>query len=469
MRGQSSISVIQTGQTSDSHAPRTGPRAGGWWETIIAIAITLFVCVLTLVLLMRLWKADFGIPFDDRGDVNYILLCVKSLIDTGWYNANPYLGAPYAMHLYDLPAADNLSMAIMWLIARFTRNYAIVINLYFLATFPLTALCSLLALRDFGISYPSAIAVSLLFTFMPYHFMRNEAHLFLAAYYMVPLVLMVSIWIWRGTFQGGVQSAFSWRESNRRGSAAIIAVLAGCGQAYYVSFSCFLLLLSGAAVSIRERRARLCLPALILTGLIVTAYLLNLTPNLVYFMRHGLNPHAVGHSAIEAEVYGLRPTQMLLPVRWHRIAFLSDLTGRYIGGLWKVGMANENEMSSLGAIGALGFLLLAGRALFGPLGKRDELLHPLASLALGALLLGTVAGFGSLLALIVSPAIRSYDRISIYIGFLSLSAVALFLDGLSRKICTWRHGTSALVRVTLLYSGSGYSGSDCGLVRSAAV
>ena len=67
--------------------------------------------------------------------------------------------------LLDFPFYDNLDLALIKLLAMFTSNYAIVLNLFFLFTFPLTVVCSILALRDFNVSYLSAIVVSLLYAF----------------------------------------------------------------------------------------------------------------------------------------------------------------------------------------------------------------------------------------------------------------------------------------------------------------
>jgi hypothetical protein len=84
----------------------------------------------------------------------------------------------------------------------------------------------------------------------------------------------------------------------------------------------------------------------------------------------------------------------------------------------------------LGVIGSLGFLALLGCFLLGTPGgtRRGEsadvahrvLLRDVSILNLSAVLLGTIGGFGSLVALVISSKIRAYNRISIYIAFFSL-------------------------------------------------
>ena len=55
------------------------------------------------------------------------------------------------------------------------------------STFPLAALTAFLVLRRLGVGPPGAFAASVLFALLPYHFLRGEDHLFLAAYWAVPL------------------------------------------------------------------------------------------------------------------------------------------------------------------------------------------------------------------------------------------------------------------------------------------
>ena len=49
-----------------------------------------------------------------------------------------------------------------------------------------------------GLARP-AIFAALLYTFLPYHFVRGEHHLFLAAYFTVPLAVLMTLWVAAGT------------------------------------------------------------------------------------------------------------------------------------------------------------------------------------------------------------------------------------------------------------------------------
>ena len=76
--------------------------------------------------------------------------------------------------------------------------------------------------------------------------------------------------------------------------------------------------------------------------------------------------------------------------------------------------------------------------LFGRRGSDSpRLLAGLGLLAVSGFLLGTVGGVGALFANYVSPQIRAYNRISIYLGFFALFGVALFLTWLLEKAGRW--------------------------------
>ncbi|MGB7448768.1 MAG: hypothetical protein WA892_06520, partial [Ornithinimicrobium sp.] len=90
----------------------------------------------------------------------------------------------------------------------------------------------------------------------------------------------------------------------------------------------------------------------------------------------------------------------------------------------------ENAFASLGIIGSVGFLGLLAIPLFRMINPNSssKILNHVATLNLSAVLLANIGGFGSLFNLFVSPQIRAYNRISIFIAFFSLITVAIFIQ-----------------------------------------
>ena len=178
-------------------------------------------------------------------------------------------------------------------------------------------------------------------------------------------------------------------------------------------------------------------------------------PFLLHWSRHGRNRSAFPRSASEAHAYGLYISQLLLPTVGHRLtplriaekrrgAFLiEDWEGRNLkvapSQLWFGLSPNFSEVhgGSLGMIGAAGFLLLLGVFLGGEAAWIRRLcpLSLLARLNLAAIILGTAGGFGGILAVVVLPQVRCYNRISIFIAFFALFAMALVVDRIGR---VWR-------------------------------
>src|SRR2546423_13881311 len=101
------------------------PRAVG--EYLVAALL----CLLILASVMKLWRADFHVPFAYSGDALLHSMFIKGMIDNGWYMSNRFLGMPGRMELYDFPATDNLHMLMMKVMALVIPDYALVLNLYF--------------------------------------------------------------------------------------------------------------------------------------------------------------------------------------------------------------------------------------------------------------------------------------------------------------------------------------------------
>jgi phosphoglycerol transferase len=345
--------------------------------------------------------------------------------------------------MHDFPLADGLFFLLLRAVSFVARDYARALNYYFLLTFPLTALTAVFAFRRFGASRVPAVAGALLYAFLPCHFLRGEEHLFLASYFVVPLSAAVAL---RLFLDGG-------RKAGRLEVAAIAAVclLSGSGGIYYAFFSCFLFLVGGAVAALRCGAWRPFRSAVVLVGLVAAGVLVNVAPNLLYKLRHGPNAEAVVRDPAQSEVFGLKLAQLLLPVPGHRVPTLARLRARYDTAL--APLVNENGFATLGLVGASGFLLLTAGALRrGSRGVGEGLVV----LNLAAVLLATSGGFGTLFGFLVSPWIRAYNRLSVFIAFFSLFAVVLVLSKAERlardRGLAWlaRAGVGALLVVGLL-------------------
>lgn len=408
-------------------------------ELGVYLGAAIVCCALTCWFL-ALWQADLRIPFAyGVRDELTVAMGSKWLIECPWIFSNPYLAMPFGSVNFNYPQPDVFHYLTIKLLGLTTSNFGWVMNWFYLLSFPATCLCTLYVLRKLSIGYPAALLGSLLYTFLPYHFMRGEAHLFLAAYYLVPFVALLMFRVASENppllkQEPGKWPRLAWRDHGFIGTTAI-CVIAGSSGVYYAFFACFLLIIAGLASTAVQRRIVPLLSALVLAGLIALTILLCLLPHLLLGHRN-ISTRASG----DAETYALKVTQLLLPVSGHRLPALAALKNKYYHA---APLVNENDAATLGVVGSIGFVLLlcwGGARIMGANArwlKQDDqrLLSVAALLTLAATLLATIGGLGSLFAVLVSPQIRSLNRISVFIAFFSLLAVVLLLDrGLGARL-----------------------------------
>lgn len=403
-------------------------------KNISAYAIAVALCLLILIWVMELWKADLNVPFRYSGDALWGAMSIKGVVDNGWFLHNNFVGMPTGLDAYDFPIPESFHFLLIKIFSLFSSDYAIIMNLYFLLAFPLITITSLFVFRQFNLHYAPSIVTSLLFTFLPYHFIRGETHLFLSAYYTIPLIVMVILWVFTENsflYATNLNNGKPKFDLNFRSIASIIIclIIASTGL-YYAFFACFFLVIAITQVLLLKRKKYKILTIEILIILIIVGTFANVLPNIIYMNNNGKNTEAVQRSPVESEFYGMKIDQLLMPVDEHRMPFLANFKEKYnrIAQL-----VNENASSSLGLVGSIGFIILIIRLFYKPPKDYDkEIKDRLSILNLSAVLLASIGGFGFFFALII-PGIRSYNRISVYIAFFSLFAVNLLLNGLYQK------------------------------------
>lgn len=426
-------------------------------NSIVAYAGTLFACLAILIWALELWRADLFVLFyyPYSGDVFFTGMFIKGSIDNPWFLHNNLLGMPFGLDFYDYPMFDNLHLGIMKLISLVTNDYASSYNLYYLLTYPLTTLTTLFVLRHFALSFPVAIIGSLLYTFLFFHLTRAEGHIFLASYYLIPLMVMVILWIYleRPIFIWDRASQGELIDSNTRWKAitsVVICFLVSSAGLYYAFFAMFFLGVVGTIIAFKRSCFRPLFTAGFLVALIGLGLVLNIAPNILYWLQNGYNGSALVRSALETEVYGLRIVQMLLPNPWHRVPILAEWSKSYYRHLAELApsLANESMTASLGIAGSLGFIFLIGWLFFQRINAgTNDLITGLSTLNIAAILLATIGGIGSLLAMVSFSQIRAYNRISVYIAFFSLFA---FVWGIEQIRKRWFHSKLRIFFVLLI-------------------
>jgi len=268
-----------------------------------------------------------------------MLLLIKSLLHGDWI---PYLGmhssfvgAPFGLNLGDYPFPEQIQFLFLKVLGVFNSDPIWVYNFYYLSSFALTTVTFMFAMRRFRVQFPVALALGLLYSFLPYHLLRYP-HLFLAAYYMLPLLGVILLWVWSSKplfFK--LDPAVGWRTdfSSRRSVFSLITVFVAGGMGlYYAFFFSMFSVVAGVSAAWRRKSRRHFYSALILAGIATASVTAAGFSNLVYRVENGPNHEVVGRNHFETEVYGLKLSQVLLPRANNRIRAFARLRERYRSG-----------------------------------------------------------------------------------------------------------------------------------------
>lgn len=356
-------------------------------------------------------------------DTLLILPMVQSMLEGGTHWVCDRLGFPGRQELYDFPVVDHFHFMIAWFIGRLTGSTVLTFNLYYLLGYALAALTMLAVLREFRVSFPAAVVAALLFACSPYHQFRGQNHFFLSAYYVIPFPCMVMLWICTGRLPFFTNQTFRIRDRTTIVAAFIMLVTSASG-AYYAFFACGLFVAAGFYGWLANRNWRAMASAGGMIALITFGGFVNHLPTFLHHWEFGRHTRPVERMPEEAELYGLKISQLLFPIDDHRLRPLAEFKSIYNSFFRPVQAYTERY--GLGLITALGFVGLMIRLLL-PL-PRKEPFSSLAALTGFAVAIGVVGGMGAIFNQIVTPSVRCYNRIAIYIAFFSLFAVAVAGD-----------------------------------------
>ncbi len=419
-------------------------------------ALTAGVTTVVTYLALGLSSARLDIPWLYQGDSLSTAAHFKTVLEEGWYEYQPSLGAPAGQVYNDFPTADNLHMIAAKILGLFTDSWPVAINLYFFLGFVLAALTAFWFFRLCRITPAIAVALSVAYAIAPYHFMRGEAHLWLASYYCIPLGLGVLLMIMRGESLWTARAS-RWRALGvltGRGAFAVVAVaLLATSSSYYAVFFLLILASAGILVLVRDRNWRRFLGAAGIGIVTVVVMLINMAPDILYSITAGPNLGGFARSNAEAEIYALKLSQLVLPWPGHRIDALRSIRSTYDASYPLV-----SEQPALGLLGAVGFVFALAFLAFaavswGKRGLRGSSPHfvtisHLSVLIFIAFLFSTVGGLSTFISF-VTDALRGWNRMSIVIAALALAVVGVLLRLVIERVVI-RFAPGRVLRVVMI-------------------
>lgn len=438
-------------------------------QLAIGAALVAVAALAILAVAYRLWDASLRVPFEylpaDKSpyaygpDASFYLMIVKGAIDHGWFLDNPSLGYPFGQALHEFPQGlDNLNLLILQVIGWVTGDPFLTVNLFFLLTFVGVSVAAFLVGCRLGLSRLASATVALLYVFLPYHFARGTPHVLLSAYWLVPVgaYLLVRVVSPRPPFTADADTERGWKVSFRNRSAVLwllgCAGLASTGS-YYAAITLTLLVLVVLVDFVARRDRRTLTSAGLAIAAVFVVILFNLIPTFVYWVDHGRNPDLVKRGPSETEVNGLKISQLVLPVEGHRIHALAEVQADST----HFSVINAERGQQLGAIGAVGFLVVVGAVFVAVRRRRSDddpppelptdpalpavpaappgaVLRVFGIATLAGILVAAVSGFSLVISGIGIKEIRSWNRISVFVGFFALVAVGYGIDWVRRRL-----------------------------------
>lgn len=377
---------------------------------------------------LNLFQVSLEVPFVFIGDAMHHLTIAHSIDESGWWWEIKRLSAPFTLDMIAFPVGGTLDYLIMKIIALIVDGPGYIINIFWLFTFVLTAAITTWSFKILGLSSAISFTLGVLYAFIPHVFARNISHLMLVIY-LVPAISAAAILIVRGKYTNCTKK--------ERIFFSIACIAVGMNYIYTAFFASFVLMVSGLLCLVIKERRKSSLIAFKLVLIITLTAFLNLLPTLIYWQGDNIAKENIAQKSVaESEIYGLKLRHLITPIKEHPLYLWQEFEKGSVRAGYP--LENENSVEKLGTIGSLGFLMLLVVSLAGALtvvGRKRILTawQSVASLNLAVLLLATIGGFGAIFNLLITPDIRTYNRIAVFTAFFSFYAVGLVLVWLKEK------------------------------------
>ncbi len=355
------------------------------------------------------------------------------------------MGAPTGQFLYDFPAiGELLHYEIIRGLALLTRNAPLTESVFYFISYFSAAITAQLTARRIGLRFNIAIAVGVLYAFLPYHSIKHVQHLFLSSYFALPLIIYAILEILRPL-----------TEHTKRHRAIVLVILgliAGGTGIYYAIFS-FLIVTTISLFCyggiLKKTIAKKY--ALYLSGMFLTVAISTIPP-LVYGFKNGF--YHFTRTFLEVEYYGLKIANLVRPIEKHRLSIFRSFSNQFSSS-----MIPGEPVEMLGLIGTVGFLMLLAYSIARISSSRSRMqnqeaeygLSILATVTIVSIFLSTVGSFNSLLFVIGLNQIRVWSRITPLISFCALACVGLVFQKV--LINRPRYGSLLIVVAVLIGVG----------------
>jgi hypothetical protein len=435
--------------TSIPVAPHRADSGGKiLWRTVFReIGLSVFagfLSVVAAVIALRISPSDLTKRWNDpSADAILHYMLFKSSTQAFSFANNADLGFPHGLNVFFTNQVDASSAVVMSVMALFIHNGFLLLNLFWLLTFVGAGVTGYFFFRAMRIRPWIALLFGTIFSIAPYHFIKVLfGHAFLGNYWAIPLVgILMLVAAGNGTdpFRRWGDAAGNRRSRllRRLLPPVVLGLLVASSSAYFFVFG--VLVVGGVwaftvlRILIRRQRASsLLIPtsAIVPMGLFVVLELVLLSGG------YGQRSHVYfsGRSIAESEYYAGKLIPLLAPWTGTGVPFVAGIERKYETYsqiLLGSGPVGTPILASVGLI-----LLAAALVIFAVAGRTnlsatwfgrvidDQRTRMLAPAMAWTFLFYIVSGLGMAVALVASPDIRAWSRISIILVLIGLAFTA---------------------------------------------
>ncbi|MFT4028593.1 MAG: hypothetical protein QM675_01855 [Protaetiibacter sp.] len=417
-------------------------------ELLVATAVGIVALVLGAIalrlapeMLTQRWTSGIA----DDNTLHYLV--ATTAVDSPFLGPNDRLGFPNSSELFFAPLYDPVTAVVLTVLGALLRDGVTALNVYQVLAFFSVGFAASLLFSTLRVRRSLGVLLALVFALAPFHLQRVAfGHAFVANYWAVAVAVVLVLMAGgprTNPFEGWIASASStaMRRARRWIPILVLTLAVSLSLSYYFVFAVILMggvILAGAvrALATRGGWRELGWP-IATTGMLAGFVVVQLAVLSLDFGER-YERYFAGRSAELSEMHAGRITSLLLP--WTGTGFgpLASISSEYAEGSSIAPFAEPPGTPIVASIGmVLLMLFILGRLVLLRLPARDtrigalvadERVGAVSAAFLWGLLFYITSGLGFVFAAVVSPELRAWVRMSIFLIAFALVFLGLVLD-----------------------------------------
>lgn len=404
--------------------PNTFPNrliaAARRYEKIVSVLVLLGLIFVAWTLYYQMGRRNWQLPLGFGGDGWLIFGTARAYMNGEIFpffsKMVPTLNAPFVGNWNDYPITEDLIYALIGWLGKLIGLFAAG-NVMLLLAHMLAGLTFWWVSRTLGARPLLAMAGALVYAFCNFIMSRGFGHLPLTWFWHVPLLILVTGWVYADDEVPGRSARFK--------AATGIALLCGVLNPYYTGM--FLQFLGfGVLLHAARRQWSRAGFALVLIAVAFGGFLLMNLDTLLYGFMHGSNAQAAARDLAALDVYGMKIPELILPPGVHVVRGFSDYSQLHY--YTKTLLKGEFWSPYLGLVALLGVGMLVASSVYRLMRRSREQVSPWFWLVIWVLLYSMIGGFNLVLGSFGFVLFRGTNRYSIFILTMGLLFLVLALS-----------------------------------------